>query len=42
LDANRVGIHAVWFNPGSGESRKGEWHKTVHSMAELLSFFKSL
>jgi FMN phosphatase YigB (HAD superfamily) len=42
LDANRVGIYAVWFNPRSDEARNSEIHTTVHSMKELLSFFKSL
>ena len=40
--ANAVGIFAIWFNPGSDETRTGELHVTVHSMQELLAFFKSL
>jgi FMN phosphatase YigB (HAD superfamily) len=39
---NRLGIFAVWFNPKSYETRKGELHITVHSMQELRDFFKSL
>ena len=42
LAANNLGIFAVWFNPRSGETRGGELHTTVHSMADLLSFFKSI
>ena len=40
--ANAVGIFAVWFNPGSDETRSGGLHVTVHSMQELLGFFKAL
>ena len=40
--ANAVGIFAVWFNSKSGENREGDLHITIHSMAELLTFFKSL
>jgi hypothetical protein len=32
---------AVWFNPRSGKTRKGELHITVHSMPELTEFFAS-
>jgi len=42
LDANKVGISAVWFNPISNKSQEGELYNTVHSMKELLSFLKSL
>lgn len=42
LNANSVGIYAVWFNPMSGDTRKSGLHLTVHSMEELLSFFESL
>lgn len=42
LDSNRVGIFAVWFNPRSDEARSSAAHVTVHSMEELLAFFKSL
>jgi putative hydrolase of the HAD superfamily len=42
LDANKVGIYAVWFNPRSDGAQSSELHVTVHSMKELLSFFKSL
>jgi putative hydrolase of the HAD superfamily len=40
--ANAVGIFAVWFNPKSAETRKGNLHTTVHSMQELRTFFESL
>jgi len=40
LAANTVGIFAVWFNPKSDETRKGELHVTVHSMQELMECFK--
>ena len=40
--ANAVGIFAVWFNPKSAETRKGDSHVTVHSMQELRTFFESL
>lgn len=39
---NSLGIFAVWFNPGSGETRKSKLHITVHSMRELRIFFESL
>ena len=39
---NSLGMFAVWFNPKSAERRKGDLHLTVHSMDELLAFFKSL
>jgi putative hydrolase of the HAD superfamily len=42
LDSNSAGIYAIWFNPKSGERRKGDSHETVHSMEELHLFFKSL
>jgi FMN phosphatase YigB (HAD superfamily) len=42
LDANAVGIFAVWFNPESEETRKDGLHVTVHSVQELRAFFKSL
>lgn len=41
-DSNAAGIFAVWFNPQSEETRRGELHATVHSMQELLVFFTSL
>jgi putative hydrolase of the HAD superfamily len=40
--ANAAGIFAVWFNPKSDETRKGDSHITVHSMQELRTFFESL
>jgi len=39
---NTLGIFAVWFNQRSEETRTDELHVTVHSMQELLAFFKSL
>lgn len=42
LDPNILGIYAVWFNPKSGEVQSSRAHVTVHSMEELLSFFKLL
>lgn len=42
LDANRAGMHAVWFNPRSDEAKSSGLYSTVHSMEELLSFFKLL
>lgn len=42
LDANRAGIYAIWFNPGSNDVRSSDLHLTTQSMDELLSFFKSL
>jgi FMN phosphatase YigB (HAD superfamily) len=39
---NTLGIFAVWFNPKSKETRKGDLHVTVHSMRELLTFFETL
>lgn len=39
---NSLGMFAVWFNPRSDESRKGELHTTVHSLMELKEFFVSL
>jgi putative hydrolase of the HAD superfamily len=40
--ANAVGISAVWFNPRSEETPRGDLYITVHSMQELLAFFISL
>ncbi|RPJ27897.1 MAG: HAD family hydrolase [Chloroflexi bacterium] len=40
--ANAVGISAVWFNPRSEETPRGDLYVTVHSMQELLAFFTSL
>jgi FMN phosphatase YigB (HAD superfamily) len=39
---NALGIFAVWFNPRTDETRKSDFHMTVHSMQELRTFFKSL
>jgi FMN phosphatase YigB (HAD superfamily) len=38
---NSLGMFAVWFNPMSNETRKGDLHITVNSMEELNAFFKS-
>lgn len=40
--ANAIGIYAVWFNPGSDETRNSELHVTVHTMDSLGAFFKTL
>ncbi|MGE5252086.1 MAG: HAD family hydrolase, partial [Bacteroidota bacterium] len=37
LIPNSLGIHAVWFNPHTDETRQSPLHHTVHSMAELLN-----
>ena len=42
LDANKVGIYAVWFNPVSDKIQEGKLHRTVYSMKDLLLFFKAL
>jgi len=42
LDANKVGIYAVWFNPNSVEVKRSSSHVTVHTMQDLLAFFKLL
>lgn len=39
---NSLGIFAVWFNSGPGETRKSKLYITVHSMRELRIFFESL
>jgi putative hydrolase of the HAD superfamily len=39
---NALGMFAIWFNPGSEETREGELRVTVHSMRELRAFFESL
>ena len=39
---NGMGIFAVWFNPRSDEVLKSKLHVTVHSMQELVKFFKSM
>jgi len=39
---NTLEIFAVWFNPRTDETCKGDFHMTVHSMQELRTFFKSL
>jgi len=42
LDANKVGMYAVWFNSRSDEAKSSGTHVTVHTMEELLAFFESL
>ncbi len=42
LAANAAGVSAVWFNPGSEETRGDEMHVTVHTMPELVAFFAAL
>jgi putative hydrolase of the HAD superfamily len=42
LIPNTLGTFAIWFNPKSDETRKSDYHVTVHSMQELGTFFKSL
>jgi FMN phosphatase YigB (HAD superfamily) len=42
LDANKVGIYAVWFNPRSDEAQTSDSHVTFHTMKEFLSFFETL
>jgi putative hydrolase of the HAD superfamily len=39
---NGLGMFAVWFNPGSDETSKGDLHVTVHSTKEMRKFFESL
>jgi putative hydrolase of the HAD superfamily len=39
LAANRAGIRAAWFHPGSQESRESTMHTSFHSMAELREYF---
>jgi FMN phosphatase YigB (HAD superfamily) len=42
LDANKVGMYAVWFNSRSDEAKSSGTHVTVHTMEELLAFFELL
>jgi FMN phosphatase YigB (HAD superfamily) len=42
LDPISLGIYTMWFNQSSEEKRHGSLCATVHSMAELRSFFESL
>lgn len=42
LDANKVGMYAVWFNHRSAENKRNSAHFTVHTMKELLVYFESL
>ena len=39
---NSLAIFAVWFNPGSDETRSNDLHVTIHSMQKLRAFFESL
>ena len=40
--ANAVGIFAIWFNPRSDETRATDSHFSVHSMQQIMEFFRSL
>ena len=35
LRANDCGIHAVWFNPHSLETRENELQRTIYALVEL-------
>lgn len=35
LAANAAGIPAVWFNPGSEDSKNGPHHRTIHRFEDL-------
>ena len=39
---NRLGIFAIWFNPRSEETRRDEYHVTVHKLKEVIDFFETL
>ena len=39
---NKLGMFAVWFNSRSDETRKDDFHVTVHSMERLRAFFQAL
>lgn len=39
---NSLGMFAVWFQTNSDAASGGDLHITVHSMKELLEFFKSI
>jgi FMN phosphatase YigB (HAD superfamily) len=40
--ANAAGLFAVWLNQVSDETREDRLHFTVHSLQDLLVFFKSV
>ena len=40
--ANNLGIFAIWFNPRSEETRRNEYHVTVHELKEVIDFFETL
>jgi FMN phosphatase YigB (HAD superfamily) len=42
LTPNRLGMYAVWFNERSNETCANPLAVTAHSMAELLSIFRSM
>ncbi|HEX5837372.1 MAG TPA: HAD family hydrolase [Anaerolineales bacterium] len=39
---NRLGIFAIWFNSRSEETRRDEYHVTVHKLTEVIDFFETL
>lgn len=39
---NSLGVFAVWLNPNSKKTHKGDLYINVHSMDELQKFFESL
>jgi putative hydrolase of the HAD superfamily len=39
---NGLGIFAIWFNPGSQETRTDERHITVHDITQIIEFFEKL
>jgi FMN phosphatase YigB (HAD superfamily) len=39
---NCLGIFAIWFNPISEETSRGEYHVTVHKLTEVIDFFEML
>jgi FMN phosphatase YigB (HAD superfamily) len=38
---NKLGMFAIWFNPRSDETRRGNLHTTVHSIQDVRTFFES-
>lgn len=40
--ANRVGIPAIWFNPGSSEQQSGEQCCTIHHYRDLSNALQTL
>ena len=39
---NRLGTFSIWFNPSSEETRRDEYHVTVHKLKEVIDFFETL